>query len=94
MFSEIAKLIDINTVEIIDKVANKVGLGSIVTTVGVTQTQDLHAGEALVSELMTSPAWGLADYALCVSLIGGVLFAIEKAVMIYIRYKQVKKDED
>jgi len=63
----------------IDQIADRIGLSSIAASLGIT------ANEALGS------TWHLADYALFISAIGGILFIIEKIFVIYLRYKESKK---
>lgn len=71
----------------IDQIADRIGLSSIATSVGVTAT-----------EALTGSTWHLTDYALLISAIGGILFIVEKILVIYLRYKESKKvsheDED
>jgi len=69
-------------IDAIDQFADRVGLSSIFASVGLTMTK----GEILVVQ-----PWGLTDYALAISCVGGVLFIIEKILVIYIRYKESKK---
>lgn len=78
----IAKVIEFFTptgLDSIDQIADRIGLSSIAASVGVTATEALGA------------TWHLADYALLISAIGGILFIIEKIFMIYLRYKESKK---
>jgi len=78
----IAKVINFFTsigLESIDQIADRIGLSSIAASLGIT------ANEALGS------TWHLADYALLISALGGILFIIEKIFVIYLRYKESKK---
>ena len=69
-------------IDAIDQFADRVGLSSIAASLGLTVTKGV--------EVSLSP-WGLTDYALAISCIGGVLFIIEKLLVIYLRYKESKK---
>ncbi len=86
MLSKITNLISVEALEIIDNIANKLGLASIVTTVGLTTTQEM-------TEVAENIPWDRVDYALMISMIGGVLYIIEKLIVIYIRYRQKKSLE-
>ena len=43
------------------------------------------------SVVMFFTEWGLPQWGLMISLVGGILFAIEKIIMIYLRLKEAKK---
>ena len=73
----------VDSLEVIDRIANRIGLGSIGMAVGASAVQAQEQAQEVI-ELANS---GLIYYALVVSLIGGVLFAIEKVIMIYFRLK-------
>lgn len=81
MLDYLTKLFNEDHLEVIDKLFNRIGLGSIGTTAGVTYVQAAQE----VQEIAT--IWGLPQYALLISAIGGVLFCIEKAIVIYFRLK-------
>lgn len=76
-FIELSKSINIDALDVF---ADRVGLTSIFTTVGITVAQDM----------IVTP-WGLTDYALVISCIGGSLFIIEKMILIYIRIREARK---
>jgi hypothetical protein len=78
----------------IDKIANRVGLGSISLSVGTTTAQASDMIPKAAAE--TGLLWGFsgADIALFISAVGGVLFCIEKIFVIYMRYKSIKHDDD
>jgi len=67
-------------------IADKLGMTSIATTVGITTAKQAEVIEQSLS-------WGMTDYALAVSMIGGTLFAIEKILIIYEKIKQRKEDK-
>lgn len=73
--------------ELTRTIADKVGLTSIATTVGITTAKQADV-------IADSVSWGMADYALAVSMVGGVLFAIEKIIVIceQVRGNREKKD--
>ena len=72
----------------LDPIMNKIGLGSITTTIGI------KAAEAQeIIQVSTSSSWGLTEYALLLSIIGSILFCIDKALVIYIRVKNKKSKE-
>jgi hypothetical protein len=72
-----------DSLEIIDRIANRIGLGSITTAVGASAVQAQEQTQQVV-EIANS---GLVTYALVISAIGGILFIIEKAIVIYLRIK-------
>lgn len=80
MLERIAEFLKITNLETIDQFADKLGLTSIFTTIGLTATEGL----------IYQP-WALTDYALIISCVGGVLFIIEKIIVIYLRYKESKR---
>lgn len=67
-------------VEALDVFADRIGLTSIFASLGLTVAQDIAV-----------QPWAMTDYALMISCIGGVLFIIEKLILIYIRYRQSRK---
>ena len=67
-------------IDAIDQFADKVGLTTIFTSLGLTATQEV-----------VSQPWVLTDYALLISAIGGILFIIEKVFVIYLRYKESRR---
>lgn len=75
------KLTNLITTSIIDKI----GLTSIATTVGINSAQ--------TSAAISSQSFELGDYALVISMIGGVLFAIDKIFSIRKQYREGKKDD-
>lgn len=79
------------TLEMIDSLFNRIGLGSITLTGIATVAPEVEVIAEVVAEA-TIQNWTLA--ALVISAIGGCLFIIEKVFMIYIRYKQSKKIHD
>ncbi len=80
MLDKIAEFIEKINLETFDQFADRLGLTSIFTTVGLTATEGL----------IYQP-WELTDYALIISCVGGVLFIIEKIIVIYLRYKESKR---
>jgi hypothetical protein len=77
--------------EVIDPVFNKLGLSAVALSVTTTTAQ-----AAEVPIINDAVLWSLtsADIALLVSSVGGVLFCIEKCLMIYIRYQEAKHPTD
>lgn len=76
MFDRIVKLIDSDKFEVVDGFFNKMGFGSLATSLGV-----------FFSELSTLD---VGQWAVIISLIGGLLFCIEKGLVIYIRLKNIQ----
>jgi hypothetical protein len=74
--------------DMIDRVFNKLGLSSIALTVTTTTAQ---ASQVPIINEAVFMSFTSADIALTVSSLGGVLFCIEKVIMIYIRYKEARK---
>ncbi len=77
--------VDIDT---IDRLFNKLGLSAAaltVTTTTVRASEVAVVNDALVYSLSST------DIALVISSIGGVLFCVEKILMIYIRYKEAAR---
>jgi hypothetical protein len=58
------------TTELADAIVNRVGLGSIAATVGITASV-----EAGLIEMIDT--WGMTDTALLISMTGGVMFALK-----------------
>lgn len=79
MIDKIVKFFDSVSIDTIDQFADRLGLTSIFTTLGLT------AAEGVIYQ-----PWVLTDYALLISCAGGILFIIEKLIVIYIRYKESK----
>ena len=77
MFDKITKLLDSDKFEVVDEFFNRMGFGSIATSLGL-----------FFSEL---PELDVLQWAAIVSLIGGLLFCIEKCLVIYIRLKDIKQ---
>lgn len=71
-------------------ISNRLGLSSIVVTVGTTKAQAADIANGLIN---TPLIWDItgADIALLISSIGGILFSIEKVFVIYLRYKESKR---
>lgn len=67
------------SLDTLDQIADKLGLTSIGSTVGITVAQEV-----------AERSWVMADYALLISAIGGVLFCIEKLFVIYHRCREAK----
>ena len=82
MILTIVEKINNMSFEFIDSMADKIGLSSIATSVGVVASQE-----------MSHPNWVFADYALLISLIGGSLFIIEKLIVIYLRLREAARLE-
>ena len=80
MLDSLIEKINSASIDFIDSIANKLGLSSILTSVGVTIAQD-----------GTSTVWVFTDYVLLISAIGGILFIIEKIIVIYIRIRQAAR---
>lgn len=80
MLDKILVLMENSNIDAIDQFADRLGLTSILTSVGLT-----------VQKGVVEQPWALTDYALAISCIGGVLFIIEKLFVIYIRYKESKR---
>lgn len=79
------------SIDLVDTAANKLGFGTILTSIGITVSQEVSAQNTL-EQVLSSP-WVLTDYALMISGIGGMLFIIEKLIVIYIRIRQAKRLE-
>ena len=62
-------------------IADKIGISSIATTVGITTAKNSEV-------IQSSVSWGMADYALALSMFGGALFAIEKIIVIHEKVKK------
>ena len=84
MLNKLTRFFSESSLDVIDRIFNRVGLGSIGTTAGIT-----YAQAAQIQEVAT--IWGLPQYALLISAIGGVLFCIEKIIVIRIRLRNLKK---
>lgn len=76
-------------IDIVDKVFNRIGLSSAALTVGTTTAQATEVVKAIDTSVLYGLSYG--DLALVISSIGGVLFIIEKLIMIYIRYNEAKR---
>jgi hypothetical protein len=79
-----------DSLEIIDRIANRIGLGSIGTAVTASAVQ----AQEQAQEVVEIAAYGLVEYALIISAIGGILFIIEKILVIYLRWKHRKDKMD
>ena len=79
------------SIDLVDNAANKLGFGTILTSIGLTVSQEVSA-QTTIEQVLSAP-WALTDYALMISGIGGVLFIIEKLIVIYIRIRQAKRLE-
>jgi len=75
-----------DTIEIIDRIANRIGFASMTTAVGI------NAAEA--QEMVDIASSGTAQTAIIVSIVGGVLFIIEKLLVIYLRWVNRKDKID
>ena len=82
MLDKILVLMQSTNIDAIDQFADRLGLSSIAASIGLTISKG--------AEVVAQP-WVLTDYALAISCVGGVLFIIEKVLVIYIRYKEGKK---
>jgi len=82
MLNKMVNFISNIHIDAIDQFADRLGLSSIAASLGLTMAKG--------TELAMQP-WGLTDYALAISCVGGVLFIIEKILVIFIRYKESKK---
>ena len=80
MLANLIEKINGASLDLIDSLANKLGLSSILTSIGLTVSQD-----------GSSIPWVFTDYALLISAIGGILFIIEKIIVIYIRIRQAAR---
>ena len=80
MLDKITGLFSPINIEALDQFADKVGLTSIFTSLGITIARDVSGG-----------SWALADYALMISCIGGILFIIEKIILITIRIRESRR---
>lgn len=78
MIHNIIEKINGASLDLIDSLADKLGLSSIVTSVGIT---------TIVQGGPNVP-WAFTDYVLLISAISGILFIIEKIIVIYIRIRQ------
>lgn len=75
------------TAEMISNTIDRIGFASIFTTVGI------NAGvQAEAIEITTT--WAMADYALLISMIGGVTFIANNIFNMYLAWKKRKSDED
>lgn len=70
--------------EFLSTIADKVGISSIATTVGITTAKEADL-------IASSSEWGMTDYGLMISIIVSVLFGIEKVLSIYEKIKSIKK---
>ena len=77
------KVLDINTLALVDTIANRVGLPSIGASALIVSAEE--AVETAMPFINT-------EYALAISMVGGVLFSIEKLVVIYLRFQANKRD--
>ena len=82
MISKVLNLFQGASLDLIDQMADKLGLSSIAASLGITITQDLA---------QVAQPWTMTDYALLISAIGGILFIIEKIFVIYLRYKESRR---
>lgn len=67
-------------IDAMNQFADRLGFASITSSLGLTMAK----GSIPVP-------WGLTDYALLISCVGGILFIIEKILVIYLRYKESKE---
>ena len=88
MLVTIKALLSKSNLELIDPIMNKIGFSSVTTTFGI---QAAKAQEIIPPEVAT--VWGLSEYALALSIIGSILFIIEKVIVLYHRLKSSKKSE-
>ncbi len=82
MWLSIRVLFNKATLEIIDPVMNRIGLGSIATALGI----EVAKVKEVIPEVVEG-TWVLADYALALSIVGSVLFIIDKIMVIYLNMK-------
>ena len=90
MWDKILMFFNVDSLEIIDRIANRIGLGSISTALGASAVQ----AQQQTQEVVEATTSGLAHYALVISAIGGILFIIEKLLIIYLRWKHRKDKVD
>lgn len=67
---------------------NTIGASSIITTVGLKISDEAEVIELSNSWLMAD--WGMPDWALMISMIGGIFFIINLALNSYIACKTIK----
>lgn len=76
MLSKLTELIASDKFDFIDGIFNKIGLGSMATSFGLFFSK--------------FPQLDSLQWAAIISLIGGLLFCIEKGLVIYIRLKNIQ----
>ena len=89
MYACIVRLITRTGPDLVDKMFNRIGLSSAAVTVTTATAQASEAAPLIDSAVLYSLSY--ADLALVVSSIGGVLFIVEKVIVIYIRYRELKR---
>jgi hypothetical protein len=81
------------SMEAVDRVSNRVGLSSIALSVTATGAEAVEkAAPVVADEVLFSLS--ASDIALLVSTVGGVLFIIEKVIVIYLRVKRARLLDD
>jgi len=79
MISKITNLATAMNIDALDQIADRIGLTTIASSLGITMAQESIA------------SWTLTEYALIISAVGGVLFIIEKLLVIYLRFQESRK---
>lgn len=67
----------------------RLGLGSILTTFGIKSAEAAEMVE--LSDTWMISSWGMPDYALAISMIGGVIFIINQILTAKIARETLKK---
>ena len=91
MFNSILEKFNIASLDIVDSIADRLGLSSIAVSIGATISQGLEKVPEEITTAAVQVPWAATDYALLISGIGGVLFIIEKLIVIYIRIREATK---
>lgn len=90
MLLTIIEKISNTSLDIVDSIANKIGLLSIGTSAGVVASQEVSP---TIQQVILQSNWLFSDYALLISLIGGSLFIVEKLIVIYLRIREAARLE-
>lgn len=89
MIGYLASVIEAHGLEAVDKISNRIGLGAALAPVATKVAEEVEVIEETFGFALND--W--SSVALFISACGGVLFIIEKIFVIYLRWKESKRDE-
>jgi len=73
----------------VNNAIERIGLSSIVTTFGIKSAEAAEIVE--LSDTWILSSWGMPDYALAISMIGGVIFIINQILNAKVARETLKK---